>query len=95
MDGMIPRFYCIFCDLDLILKVKSQFTGVKFPLKMSYFFYQWMNILRLAWIYHCDRFMICLIFGDLDLIFKVIDLQVEYLLNKWMEFLLTCTDISL
>ena len=29
-----------FCDLDLIFEVKSQFTDVKFPLKMRYFFYQ-------------------------------------------------------
>ena len=32
---------------------------------------------------------------DLDLIIKVIVLLVEYLLTQWMDFLLTCKDISL
>ena len=35
--------------------------------------------MRLAWIYHNDRFKTLLVFGALDLIFKVIVLYVGYL----------------
>ena len=38
--------------------------------------------------------MVYLVFGDLDFIFKVIALQMENLLNLWMDFLQTCIDIS-
>ena len=33
--------------------------------------------------------------GDLDLIFKVLVLLVEYRLNQWMDFPQTCINISL
>ena len=33
-----------FCDSNLIFKVKIQFSGVKFPLKMRAFFYQLIHI---------------------------------------------------
>ena len=39
--------------------------------------------------------MIYLVFGDPDLIFKVIVLQKEYLLNQWLDFFQTCIDRSL
>ena len=69
---MILRFYCIFCDIDLIFKVKSQLTSVKFPLKMKYFFYQLMDILQTCKDISLFRSMICLVFGDPDLILKAI-----------------------
>ena len=42
--------------------------------------------MRLAWIYQNDRFKILLVFGALDLIFKVIVLYVGYLpLDRFLE----------
>ena len=60
-----------FCDLVLNLKVKSQLTEVKFHLKLDISLTSRWIFIRLACIYHCDWLMICLMLGDLDLIFKV------------------------
>ena len=50
---------------------------------------------QLAYIYHLGLLMICLVFGGLGLIFKVKVLLVEYILNRWIDILQTCMDISL
>ena len=47
------------------------------------------------WLYRCDRVKICKVLGDLDPIFKVIVLNVGYLLNQWMDFLQTYIAIPL
>ena len=67
------------------------------------------NLTILAQIHHKDGAKKCLDFGDLDLIFKVITLQilkkaslvnavkslcVHYLFNQWLEFDQTNTDTS-
>ena len=42
--------------------------------------------MRLVWIYHNNRFKTLLVFGTLDLIFKVIVLYVGYLpLDRFLE----------
>ena len=62
---------------------------------MRYFLNNWMDIRRLEWIYHFDRFKTCNSFGDLDPIFKGIVLHVGFILDQWMDFRQTYIDIPL
>ena len=51
--------------------------------------------MRLVWIYHNDRFKTLLVFGALDLIFKVIVLYVGYLpLDRFLK-ICRCIETSL
>ena len=61
-----------------------------------------MEFHQFTWINHWDKLKSWLDFGDfdfifkaIDLIFKVIVLYVEHVVNQWMDFLRTCIDISL
>ena len=79
-------------DLDPIVKVKILSQLTKFLHFLSFRKKKkrnmsWANkwiFIRLAVIYHCDKFKTCLIFGDLDPIFKV------RLLNFFQDHSLEC-----
>ena len=43
---------------------------------------------------HHGRYKASEVFGDRDLIFKVIVLYVGYCLNRWIDFHQICVDIS-
>ena len=68
-------------------KSKPAYKWQRLPKNEIFHAQKGFSFLRLAWIYHNDRFKALLVFGALDLIFKVILLYVGYFkpLDRFLE----------